>query len=438
MKLFFKAALCVVVFIISLNVMATAQAIDVERWLVLAKDAKGIITRTSLELTMAARADCDQTQRLIPEGSRLTSEKLLFDTDSSGVGTFQGYTQLIAPDGHVVAQGMLRGTIGINTGCRQNGECRTPGHLEGWFESSPSTVARAIERNSSSYNAQMLVLHFSADPIAEAASPVPFFRAKLDGMVPAPLPVVERVKIVPDKSGYTAFDTITAIISNGSDKLIQAMDQESYCTIVQLQIQNEDGKWVEVAPCSLDRATQPTFLSPGQSLKVPLGPSPTAVGHRPGVYRLALTFRVVDVSTSASERLTVTSAPFRVIDPTPTPERVRVSQEKEFYKVGETIVAKISNGNDQTIYTYDHKSYCSVVNLQRQDGNNWVNIAPCPLASVPQLMKVAAQDGLLLKLPTESRPLLKEGVYRLEFVYFFDNATQRLATYSPLFKVIEN
>src|SRR5262249_49974121 len=131
---------------------------------------------------------------------------------------------------------------------------------------------------------QVIMLNFSVKENPLIAAPFPVYRGRLDGVITAPSPVAEKIKIAPDKAGYLPTDVITAIIFNGSDQTIQALDQHSYCTIVQLQVQ-EDGRWTDVAVCPLDRASRPTNIFPNQKIEVALNPLQPTLANPPGLYR---------------------------------------------------------------------------------------------------------------------------------------------------------
>jgi hypothetical protein len=404
--------------------------------LVLSKSGGGPFIRGSLGLTLTSNADCDQTQRLIPDGSRLVAESLNLKTDSSGVGTFSGFAQIVAPDGRVVLQGWLRGTVGLKARRDPDDkDCRAPGRLEGIFE---DAFARSIMRSGFEARSQVVMLNFTAEPNPLVASPLPIYRGWLDGMITAPSPATEKVKIAPGKTGYLPTDLITATIFNGYDQTIQSFDQQTYCTIVQLQVQ-EGERWTDVAVCPLDRAPTPTNISPNQKIEVALNPiQPTPGPHPPGLYRLGLTFKVVENGVPVGGSLFVASEPFRIVAP-PSANRVSVATERSEYDVSETIVGKITNDNDQSIVTWDHQSNCTIITLQKQEANRWVNIAPCPLLSPSILVKIGPRMEMFVKLPPANpNSRYEPGTYRLEFIWFIIGADglpmgNPAPTYSPQF-----
>jgi hypothetical protein len=406
--------------------------------LVLSKNAGGPISPTSLSLALTSNADCDQTQSLIPDGSKLVSERFSLDTDSAGLGSFNGFAQIVAPDGRVVLQGYLRGTAGVNTRHDPNNkDCRAPGRLEGIFEGVPT---RSIARTIAEVKPPVIMLNFTVELDRLSASPLPIYRGGLDGVITAPSPVAEKVKITPDKTGYLPTDGITAIIFNDSDKTIQSLDEQSYCTIVQLQLQ-QDGGWAETAVCPVGRAPMPTNISPNQKIEVQLKPNPQAPGpNPPGLCRLGLTFRVVENGNAVGESLFVASDPFRILTP-PSADQVSVTTDRSSYDVSEPVVAMITNGNDQSIVTWDHKTNCTIVTVQKQESNGWVNIAPCLLLTPTRLVSIGPRMELSMKLPPENSSARYEpGNYRLEFAWFFIDgnglpAGNPALSYSPQFTI---
>src|SRR5215813_13419598 len=436
MKRSWMAALTFMPLVLLLHSASLAQSSNL---LVLSKNVSGPIFRTSFTLGLISNADCDQTQSLIPDGSRLISERFDLNTDSSGVGTFSGFARIVAPDGRIVLQGSLRGTIGVNTRRNPNNkDCRAPGRLEGIFEGAP---ARSIKRSMVEEKSQVIMLNFAVQELP-VASPLPVYVGGLDGVISMNSPVEDKVKIASDRAGYLPTEVITAIIFNGSGQTIQALDQRSYCTIVQLQVQ-EDDRWTDVATCPLDRAPIPTNISPIQRIEVALNPlQPTPANppgpNPPGLYRLGLTFKAVENGNPVGGSLFVASEPFRIVAP-PSSDRVSVTTERTEYDVSETIVAKVANGNDQTIVTTDHQSNCTILTMEKQEANDWVAVAPCPLLSPVLPVKIGPHLEVLVKfLPESFNNRFEPGTYRLRFLWHFigDNgqpAGNLMNTYSPQF-----
>jgi hypothetical protein len=165
MKRNLKAAMISAPLVLLLHITSFTQS----SMLILSKNANGPIFPGSLSLTLASNPNCDQTQSLIPDGSRLVSENFSQRTDNTGLGTFSGFAQIIAQDGRVILQGLLRGTVGIKKRCDPNTanvDCRAPGRLEGIFD-----------------GGQAITLNFTAEPCLLCASPLPLYIGGLDGVI---------------------------------------------------------------------------------------------------------------------------------------------------------------------------------------------------------------------------------------------------------------
>jgi hypothetical protein len=388
--------------------------------MILSKNASGPITGTSLELTLNANAECDQTQGFLPDGSKLSSQSFSLNTDASGVGTFQGTAQIISSDGRTILQGQLRGTVGIGTHCGGNRACRLPGHLEGLFETSPSAYARFIARSTTDLKLPVMMLNFSADLNQQSASPLPLYQGRLDGLVPSSPAAAAKISITPDKTQYAVNDPITAIIVNSSEETIQSYDLRSYCSVVQLQMQIGN-QWEDAGECPLNRPSLPVNILPGQRMEVPLPLTLGIPAPATGTYRLALTFRFLEGGLSINDSFLSFSQSF-VIAPLPTANNVSIKTDRDSYAEGEIIAVKITNEGNQPVVTMDHNSYCSVLTAQKQQANQWVNVAPCLLMTPTHLVKLSPHEDWSVKLPPpEMAAKLAPGAYQLELMYWAMN-----------------
>ena len=303
MKRNLKAALISAPLVLLLHFASPAQSPN----LLLSKNANGPISNGSLSLTLTSNVNCDQTQGLIPDGSRLVSTDFSLKTDGTGLGTFEGNAQVITTNG--VLQGRLRGTVGVNTRCNpntSNNNCRAPGRLNGIFESTQlSTTSRVI------------VLNFTADPCLLCASPLPIYRGGLDGVISTAGTLesqvetvsdspsfIGRVSVATDKSVYDVTETILAKVTNGLEQTIATWDHQSYCTILTLQKLESTGSWMDVAPCRLETPTRLVRIGPLTEVSVKIPP-----GNSPGIYRLRLTWQFVDDNGQPVGNPTITYSP---------------------------------------------------------------------------------------------------------------------------------
>ncbi len=392
-----------------LSTSAQAQANN----LILSKDTGGVLTRTALGWTLRANPSCDQTGEAFPDGSRLMSEDLTFATDANGLGTVQGVVQIFAPDGRILQVMTLRGTVGLNARRDADKECRY-NHIEAQLEPVPTFAAPTIP--------QIARATLSADLDPRVAGPLPTYRAKLDGVVtlpPNPTPG-KGVTINPDKSTYGETEAITATLFNGTNQPVTGFDLKSYCSIIKLQRQEREN-WATIGECFLKRIAFPVTLVAGETLRVVLqaGENANAL-KKPGMYRLVFEYYVGAITTpptAASALLSATSPSFRV-NAMPARQSVKLMLDQVPQFVGQGFVARIINDTDLPIQTADHKTQCTVFDVQRREANGaWTNVAPCPLASPTRLIRIGPRQSYAVKLPDERFGLYPAGTYRLELNY---------------------
>lgn len=405
--------------------------------LILSKDTGGPLTRNALDWTLRANPSCDQTGEAFPDGSRLVSEDLNFATDANGLGTVQGTVQLFAPDGRILQVMTLRGIVGLNVRREADRECRSQ-HIEAQLEPVPTFAAPTIP--------QIARATLAADLDPRVASPLPTYRAKLDGVVTLPFnpPPGKGVTINPDKSTYSESEAITATIFNGTNQPITAFDLKSYCSIVKLQRQ-ASGEWTDIGECSLKRMSLPATLGAGETLRVVLQPGENANPLKTaGQYRLVFEYFLGAITTPASatsDPLNGASPVFRV-SAMPVRQSVKLMLDQVPVYSGQTFVARIINDTDLPIQTTDHKTQCTVFNVQRRDDNGaWTNVASCLLASPPTLIRIGPRENYAVKLSDARLGLLPPGTYRLELNYQMINSDQTLGAntllYTPEFTLRE-
>jgi hypothetical protein len=290
MRILLTAAL-----LLSLHIQASAQT---SGQMIFSKDASGPITQVSLSLSLRSNSRCDETESLIPDESRLISDTFSMIVGAGGVGTFQGAVKIITPEGKLIVEGFLQGTVGLSAKRTHGKHCRVPGHLEGMLTARPG----------SSGNRSSLVVNFSADEIVEAASPVPVYRARFNGFITLPPPVT----ITTDRSSYDVNSRIIATINNNTDQNIQTEDHRSYCTILFLQ-QNVGNNWNTVATCLLKSPTRLVKIDARQSVSVLLPPEPATAQNEPGMYRLEFLFVFLDKNDQpVGPQIILDSQPFTV------------------------------------------------------------------------------------------------------------------------------
>lgn len=406
-----------IALVVAVVFVASAQSLGQDSGLLmLSKNFNGIVTRSAVEIGLTANADCDQTKTFIPENSKLVTQNFVLSADSNGVGTFSGTAYIITPDGRVVLSGTLKGTVGINTRCGTNRSCRQPWHLEGLFESTPSSMERVVIRAANRKILPMM-LNFSGDLNSQSTGSVQIYQGRLDGLVPALPAEVDRVVIGNDKPSYLLNEVIFASVVNDSTETIQIWDNRSFCSVFQLQVL-DGNQWNDTAFCRFKNASLPINLAPGEKFSVQLDPSQTIEPLKEGVYRLALTFKFVSGNIPLSDTFVNYTPQFRLAAQAPS-NQVILNTNKSGYVEQEAVFLRVNNDTAQNVVVYDHQSFCSFVTLQKQQGGNWVNLFECLLATPSKPVKIASREEIELKLPTdEVATKLTQGIYRLQTTYW--------------------
>lgn len=409
--------------------------------LVLSKEGGGRITRESLSLELKA-LPCDATQALLPDGSRLVSDRLTATYDDKGIGFFRGVVKFVTPDAKVVLVGGIQGTIGLAPPGPENAACLAPGRWQGTIAPmvatspnapgnltkpdragppAPDPLGPAIVSNLNQPNAgePMWLIHFVAEEVKESASPVPLFRVRLEGLVLS-TPTDPGVKVIvqPNKWLYGYEEPIEAAVTNLSRVNIRSFAFYSYCTIIQLQ-HNTEGVWKPVAGCPLTGGPAITIKA-GETYKVTLPPPSADWPKRyPGQYRLALTFEPVLPDGTTPEARTVFSPPFTIKAPEPPTGRVVLASAKPQYSLIEPIIAMLKNGMSVPVRIYDQKSFCTLVELQKRVGDTWIMMYGCPLDSLPRPVDLKPGEALTLRMPREATTDFKweSGEYRFKTAF---------------------
>jgi hypothetical protein len=89
--------------------------------------------------------------------------------------------------------------------------------------------------------------------------------------------------------------------------------------------------------------------------------------------------------------------------------------------VGAVVYVSVSNGMDRPVYTEDFKTACSIVVLQRRDGDAWTDIVGCRLGRPTATVETGPGLGHQVDLdPTSFHlasggPAFDAGTYRVRF-----------------------
>lgn len=107
---------------------------------------------------------------------------------------------------------------------------------------------------------------------------------------------------------------------------------------------------------------------------------------------------------------------------------VTVTVEGESFGVGDTVEVVVRNGLEQSVWTHDQMSWCSIVSIDRWDGAAWVRVGECATTAPRLVVALAgASDNRILLAPgAEAR-----GTCRASLVYSpdegFSFASARMA-----------
>jgi hypothetical protein len=118
------------------------------------------------------------------------------------------------------------------------------------------------------------------------------------------------------------------------------------------------------------------------------------------------------------------------------------------YKKGEIIATTITNGLDQTIYTLDMKTGCTIVILEKWNGSVWEALNVCGMARFPIVFAIgpSLERSVLLDpfssaygITEQQGPYLDEGTYRILFTYRLEpggEGDEPFSAYSKDFNIV--
>ena len=403
--------------------------------LVLSKDGSGVIVPGKMSISLRTNAASDQSQKIIPDGSTLTCDDLTLTVNSSGAGTLTGSGQIVTPGGQTFVNVSVSGVAGLTVHRAAGKPSRAPGHFEGMLTTLPSLVplrdtagavtGGATDPSGAEYApgpppGPILEASFSADLNTRSASPVPLYAMQIDGVVRVPIvvPPPGRVSIATNQATYVPTDPIAATIFNETATTASISGGQSFCTVVQLQIQTGSA-WTNLGGCVLGAYPMPIPVKPAASLVITLSGSGSQPNWPVGLYRVGATYSSQSGPgpLAAPGSGTVYSPLFTVRGG--VPGAVTVTPTRDYVFVGQPITALISNGTTADIGITDHQSFCTTLELQIQSGATWTTISPCLLMSPTALHTLKSGTSTLVTLPPDSQSSssVTAGEYRLVASY---------------------
>lgn len=393
--------------------------------LLLSKDATGPLAGGEFAFALYSNPRCDQTARLIPDGSRLVTEGLRFTVPETGVGWFRGPAAVILPDGRPFVKGVIHGTIGIKP-CREKGvDARAPGVWVGSFvpaaatgsgsSTDPSGGAGVASTESSETDPPPWEVHFQAVELP-TTGPIPLYEARLDGIIPAPEVRPGLITVQTDRLRYEPGQPVTAIVRNAGQGPAAAFAPQSWCTIVRVERKVED-RWQMVGTCATFAPVDPTIIPPGGAVKIVLPPDATQ-RLEAGIYRCVVIWASLGGDGKPLPERKEAISPMFAVGTAPPSGRVLLYPTKPLYLPGETATAVIANHTTRDIVVYKWYSFCSLVTLERRTATGWEVVQPCMLTGGPA---ITIKAGEMLKVPMETAPgvpaVLQPGVYRFKLTF---------------------
>jgi len=377
--------------------------------LLMSKDANGKLGADGLSLVLTA-LPCDETGALLPDGSTFVAEGLALASDANPRGVFRGFGTFSSPGGTPVMLAIVHGFLSEGITCLSATSVRTV-HLAATLEPVP-TFAPAPLAGFRADNA-ILEARLTVDgPAAGAGDAGTLVRGSVEGLVtPAPGGGPGEVTIASDRSSYGVDDVVTAFVVNGSDSTILAYDGQAFCTIVGLERRTAAG-WQDAAGCPLARLPLPTKIPAGETVTVALPPG-IAPHWEPGTYRLRFFYETPGIANVVAPR--AYSAPFEIAGTPPPTTGVTLTTSRDGYREDERIVGFLENGTESRLTTTDHRSFCTIVNLEKeQPDGSWALVSPCLLAMPTRQVDLEPHSRLAVALPPEPSPSRNEpGLYRL-------------------------
>ena len=111
--------------------------------------------------------------------------------------------------------------------------------------------------------------------------------------------------------------------------------------------------------------------------------------------------------------------------PTGKPGAVTVTTTRSSYRPGEVINVSVVNRGDQSVYSEDQKTDCSIVVLERLTGERWETVTGCGAERAPRVVEVRPGATHTVRIdPTSTNfqgggggPTVRAGTYRIGFTY---------------------
>jgi len=127
-----------------------------------------------------------------------------------------------------------------------------------------------------------------------------------------------------------------------------------------------------------------------------------------GACGVSMTTAQPGATVASTRSITLTPIPSATADAalTATPVRgvVTISLDKSRYHAGELALVTVTNGLAQSISTTDHKSSCSIVQLEQKVNGSWQAVDPCHLQTPTLVVEIAKGSVTEVKIGIPNTP----------------------------------
>jgi hypothetical protein len=133
---------------------------------------------------------------------------------------------------------------------------------------------------------------------------------------------------------------------------------------------------------------------------------------------------------------------------TPSDSPVSIGTDRTTYAPADSIAVSVTNNLSMSIYAYDTRASCTILDLQMQVNGSWqaTRIARCPLGRPAMRVEIAAHTTYTAMIkagsPGVSQAIFPAGTYRLVLMYSTSATTtpqQTMTTvYSAVFTVSDS
>ncbi len=101
-------------------------------------------------------------------------------------------------------------------------------------------------------------------------------------------------------------------------------------------------------------------------------------------------------------------------------DRITIVTDKTGYTAGEAMTAVVINDSEETIQAFDKRAFCTILQFQVLDGNQWNDTAFCPFKAPSLPVNIAPGTKFEVPLqPTLSISALNAGIYRVALTFRF-------------------